>query len=103
MEPTEYLRQTGYNWPIAGRVVVEFKERSGHQLVVSRHREEGLLREGDEKETLVLLRVGAVSRLVGILGSLKVWTPPVCYNLERRKREGGKKYLKMLYFACACI
>ena len=43
MKSTEYLWQARYDWPIAGRVVVEFKERSSHQLVVSRDREEGFL------------------------------------------------------------
>ena len=34
----------------------------------------------------MLLWVGAVGRLVGILGSFKVWTPPVGYNLEGERR-----------------
>lgn len=91
MKPTEYLRQTRYDWTIASGVIVEFKEGRSHQLVVSRYGEEGLLREGDEKETLVLLGVGAVGRLVGILRGLKVRTPPVGHNLERRKEREGER------------
>lgn len=91
VKSTEYLWQARYNRPIASRVVVEFKEGSCHQLVVSRHREEGFLRQGDQKETFVLLGVGAVSWLVGILGSLEVGTPPVSYNLERRKERGRER------------
>ena len=91
MKSTEYLRQTGYDWTVASGVVVEFKEGCGHQLVVSRHGEEGLLGERDEEESLVLLGVGAVGRLVGILGGLKVRTPPVGHNLEGRRKEGERE------------
>ena len=35
----------------------------------------------------MFLRVGAVSRLVGILGSFKVGPPPVSHNLSVKKRE----------------
>lgn len=91
MKPTEYLRQTRYDRTIASGVIVEFKEGRSHQLIISRYGEEGLLREGDEKETLVLLGVGAVGWLVGILRCLKVRTPPVGHNLERRKEREKRK------------
>jgi len=34
VEPAEQLWQTGYDWSIARRVVIELKQGSGHQLVV---------------------------------------------------------------------
>ena len=94
VKSTEYLGQTGYDRTVASRVVVELKEGCGHQLVVSRHREEGLLGERDKEEPLVLLGVGAVGRLVGILGGLKVRTPPVGHNLERRKERGREREME---------
>ena len=99
VKSTEHLRQTGYDWTVASGVIVEFEEGCGHQLVVSRHGEEGLLRERDEEESLVLLGVGAVGRLVGILGGLKVGTPPIGHNLEGRKereREKWKEWYQLL-------
>lgn len=78
---TEYLWQTGYDWAIACRVVIEFKEGCSHQLVVTRNREEGLLWQGDKEKTLVLLWTTAVSRHIGVLGGLKVGPPPIGHYL----------------------
>ena len=43
VESTESLRQAGDDGTVALRVVVQLEERGGHQLVVARHREIGLL------------------------------------------------------------
>lgn len=45
VKPTEHLWQAGDDRPVASRVVVKFKERSSHELVVSRDGEEGFLGE----------------------------------------------------------
>lgn len=78
---TQDLRETGYDWAVASGVVVEFKERGSHQLVVTRDREQGLLWQGDQEQALVLLRVSAVGRHVRVLGGLEIRPPPVGNHL----------------------
>jgi hypothetical protein len=91
---TEYLRETSYDRPIACGVVVQFKERCCHELVVAGNREERLLRQRHQEEPFVLLGAGAVSRHVGILGGLKIGPPPIRYNLLQKYIEPRGKGCK---------
>ncbi len=81
VESAEDLWQAGYHRPVAGRIIIEFKEWRCHQFVVSGDREERLLGKLDDVEALVLLRPATVGGDVGVLRSLEVGTPPVGHNV----------------------
>lgn len=81
IESTQDLWQAGYHWAVTGRVIVELKERGSYKFVVSWDGEQGLLRQPDNVETLVLLWPRAVGGDVWVLGSLEVGSPPVGHHI----------------------
>ena len=101
VEAAEDLRQAGYHWAVASRVVIELKQWGSHQLVVPGHGEESLLRQLYKEQSLVLLGPSAVGGDVGILGGLEVGSPPVGHHILHRPLclhlLGGKTMLSHTY------
>ena len=89
VEPAQCLRQAGDDGSIPLGIVIKLEQGGGHQLVVAGHGKVGLLVELHQEQLAVLLGLGDVRRYVGVLGWLKVWSPPVAYGVLYGPVSGG--------------